>query len=446
MRCASSIESPPTQQVNTLRSLPAQAPISTATSVRRREGRRRIDRHHRIDASVGEQRRERPRPRRLGRHRAAGPADCPAATWSQRRRPGAARYRRRARARWPPRRSSASTARLAEAVAAGRRWRGGRRPSGGRAPWPRAASNSVAERVDAHPAGAAQCRFIDIARRKRAWPAGPAVEAAAADRDHRLVARRRPRRGHELAAGRHRCRTATRMRLGIRVFGQPVEDVGQVDVEAGAEVHDGGKADARAGGAVHDRRGDGSGLRTSAILPGRAVTGETLALMRSPGTMQPAAARAQQAHQVRPRRFEDGLAHLRKLRAVSFSRIDGPTITARMPRSPSSATMAGTLSKGAQMSARSGTNGKGSTRTRGPRRRRRRAWRRPGPADRRSRRRQGYAARCRRSGWARQARRSPRSSRDGEKVFEIAGLSWLPRVAGQHDLIITGGRAFEQSL
>ena len=89
--------------------------------------------------------------------------------------------------------------------------------------------------VDTNPAGAPQRGFVDIAAAKRRTRRARVVDRPAANRHHRLVARGSPCRRHELAPIRHRVELH-QDRLGSGIAGQPVEHIGQIDVEADSQM------------------------------------------------------------------------------------------------------------------------------------------------------------------------------------------------------------------
>ena len=277
---------------------------------RRRERRRRADGHHRIGAAIGEQRGDDLAPdkrpgtgrqdqriaeRGLGfehasqaAHGVAGECHAPAA---------------------PP--NERLDGKAGQAAAAGD---DGQAVAGHRPDTRHRLKRleDVTQRRDAYPAGAAQRRIIDIVAGKRRLTGRRGGEAAGADGHHRLVARRGPCRRHELAPNGYAVELDEDA-LGIGIVGQPVDDVGQIDVEAGSKVDDGRKTDPGARGPADDRSGDRGGLRDQRDLAGLGGDRGDTGVDAESGHQESAAARAEQAHQVRPRRFEDRLAHCGKL-------------------------------------------------------------------------------------------------------------------------------------
>ncbi len=212
----------------------------------------------------------------------------------------------------------------------------------------------VIQRLDADPAGATQRRFIDVIAAKGQGIAVATVEACAAHGHDGFVACCGTRRRHELASCR--CRVELHQDgLGLRVFGQPVEHVGEVDVEPGAQMHHGRKADALARRAIQRRRRDGGGLHHQRDLAAPRHH------RRDAGVEAGGSAPAGRRCRGRVLRTSRGRAASRMaLRAaatwlaLNFSCSDGPTITARVPRAPSLVTISATSRKGAQTMARSG--------------------------------------------------------------------------------------------
>ena len=128
--------------------------------------------------------------------------------------------------------------------------------------------------------------------------------AAGLDDDHRLVARRRARRRHELARRLDRF-DVEQDRAGVRVAGEVVEQVAEVDVGALAERDHVREADApRARPSRAPRSPARPTARRRRCSPGRASVWAKLAFRPMPRRQQAEAVRAEQAQQVRPRGVE----------------------------------------------------------------------------------------------------------------------------------------------
>jgi hypothetical protein len=167
----------------------------------------------------------------------------------------------------------------------------------------------VFQGVDADPAGAAQRGFIDIVVAKGAGFSGAAVEVRAVHRHHGFVARRRARRRHELAARRRRFEL-DQDGFGLRILGQPVKYVGEVDVKAGTQVHHGGKADTLARRVIQSRRRDGRRLHHQRDFATPRHHRCDAGVKAAGGNQQAAASGTEHPHQRRPCGVEDGLARL----------------------------------------------------------------------------------------------------------------------------------------
>jgi hypothetical protein len=193
----------------------------------------------------------------------------------------------------------------------------------------------VPEGIDAHPAGAAQGRFVNVVGGEWSAALRSALQRAATDGHHRLVACGGTRRRHELAPGRHLIELH-QDRLRVGVCRQPVEHVGEIDIEAGAQVQHRREADSLAVGAIEHGRRDGGRLRDQGDLPRLDRDRGRAGVEPSGRHDKTAAARPENAHQVRLGRFENGLARRRdRPMPLILCHIHGPTITARVPRAPS---------------------------------------------------------------------------------------------------------------
>ncbi|KFB69357.1 MAG: hypothetical protein CAPSK01_001103 [Candidatus Accumulibacter vicinus] len=168
----------------------------------------------------------------------------------------------------------------------------------------------VPERIDAHPACTTQSRFVDLISTERSVPLRSALHRAAADGHYRLAACGGTRRRHELPPGRHLIELH-QDRLGIGVCRQPVEHVGKVDIEAGAEVEHRREADSLAVGAIEHSRRHGGRLRDQGNLPRLDRDGGGTGVEPVGRHHETAAARSENAHQVRLGGFENRLARRR---------------------------------------------------------------------------------------------------------------------------------------
>ena len=168
--------------------------------------------------------------------------------------------------------------------------------------------------VQAHPAGAAQGRFVDIVGAEWRIGEASALDSPAADSDDRLVARRGARRRHELASDRNRVELH-QDGLGFRICRQPVEHVREIDIDAGAQVQYRREADPLAAGAVEHCCRDRGRLRDQRDLSARCGDVGHAGVETACGNEQACASRSEHTYQVRPGCIENGLAHLRQLAA-----------------------------------------------------------------------------------------------------------------------------------
>ena len=171
----------------------------------------------------------------------------------------------------------------------------------------------VVQGRDLDPAGAAQRRVVYVLAGKRHGRRHH-LRQAATNRDDRLVAGCRPGRGHELAPARDGLEL-DQDALGVGIFGQPVEDVGKIDIDRTAEVDGRRKTDALGLGVVEDRAGDCGRLGNQGDFPGQDGDRGNAGVEPDRRDDQATAARAEDADQVRARGIEDGLAGVGQLGA-----------------------------------------------------------------------------------------------------------------------------------
>ena len=165
----------------------------------------------------------------------------------------------------------------------------------------------IAERIDADPTGTAQCGVVNIGGSK--WPTAlvPAAYRAGLDGDHRFVAGSRARCRHELAPHRDFVELHQN-RMGIRVGGQPVEHVGEIDVEIRAEVQHRREADALAVGPIENGRRQGCRLRNQRDLARRDRNRSGAGIQPDGRHDKTTTARPENAYQIRLGCFLNGLA------------------------------------------------------------------------------------------------------------------------------------------
>ncbi len=168
----------------------------------------------------------------------------------------------------------------------------------------------IPERIDTYPAGATQGRFVNIDDSK--WPAPliSAMDRATTEGDHGLVARSGTRCRHKLSSTRNLVELH-QDRFCFWVGSQPVEHVGQIDIEACAQVQHRRKADSLAVGAIKHGCRDGRRLRDQRNLARHDRDGGGAGVKPPAGHDETAASWPQNTHQIRLGGFENGLARLR---------------------------------------------------------------------------------------------------------------------------------------